>query len=276
MPDDGFRALFEGALDSMLLADDDARYVDANPAACVFLGLSRAEIRRLRVVDFAPEPAKAVFDQVWQAFLQEGKQQGDYQLVLPDGRVRDVEFSATADVLPGRHLSIIRDVTERKRLDAERDAQIAHAQELARTDPLTGLPNRRVWNERIAEEFHRAERSQKPMTIAVIDLDGFKAVNDRLGHVAGDELLQESSEAWKRQLRKTDLLARVGGDEFLLLFPECPAERAQDVLDRMRNAMPPGQSFSAGTATWDGAESAVELLERADQALYEVKARDRR
>ncbi len=70
MSDEVFRALFEGALDSMLLADDDARYVDANPAACVFLGLSRAEIRRLRVVDFAPEPAKAVFNHVWQALCR--------------------------------------------------------------------------------------------------------------------------------------------------------------------------------------------------------------
>jgi diguanylate cyclase (GGDEF)-like protein len=186
-----------------------------------------------------------------------------------------VEFSATADVLPGRHLSIIRDVTERKRLDAERDEQIARAQELARTDPLTGLPNRRVWNERIVQEFHRAERSKKPITIAMIDLDGFKAVNDKLGHVAGDGLLQEAAAAWQQLLRKTDLLARVGGDEFLLLFPECPADRAQTVLDRMRAAMPPEQSYSAGTATWDGAESALELLERADRALYEAKARAR-
>ncbi len=138
MPDAGFRALFEGALDPMLLADDDARYVDADSAACAFLGLSRAEICSLRVVDLAPEPARAVFDQVWQAFLQDGEQQGEYRLQLPDGRIRDIEFSATAEVLPGRHLSIMRDVTERKRLDAERDRQIADAQELAAHRPADG------------------------------------------------------------------------------------------------------------------------------------------
>ncbi len=272
MPDKGFRALFEGALDPMLLADDDARYVDANLAACALLGLSHTEICSRRVVDLAPEPAKPGFDQVWQAFLRDGKQQGEYQLQLADGRIRDIEFSASADVLPGRHLSILRDVTERKRLDAERDRQIADAQELARTDPLTGLPNRRVWDERILDEFRRAQRSNEPLAIAVIDLDDFKAFNDTQGHGAGDRLLQAVATAWPGQLRETDLLARVGGDEFRLLFPVCPAGLERNALDRMRQAMPPGHSFSAGAARWNGTEDAAELLERADQALYADKA----
>jgi diguanylate cyclase (GGDEF)-like protein/PAS domain S-box-containing protein len=293
MSDGDFRAIFEGALDPMLLADDDARYVDANPAACAFLGLSRAEICSLRVVDLAPEPARAAFHQVWQTFLQDGAQQGEYQLQLPDGRTCDIEFSATADVLPGRHLSIMRDVTERKRRDAERerrdaererrdaererrdaerDQQIARAQELARTDPLTGLPNRRVWTERIAVELHRAARSHEPLTVAVLDLDDLKTLNDTQGHAAGDRLLQTVSVAWQQQLRETDLLARVGGDEFWLLFPACPAGVEDGLLARMRAAMPPGQSFSVGTATWDGTESSSQLLVRADQALYQAKA----
>lgn len=272
MSDADFRAMFEGALDPMLLADDDARYVDANPAACSFFRLSRAEICSRRVVDFAPEPARAEFDWVWKLFLRDGTQQGEYTLELPDGRICDVEFSATADVLRGRHMSILRDVTGRKRSDAEREEQIALAQNLARTDPLTGLSNRRVWNERIVAELHRAARSAEPLTVAVIDLDDFKALNDTRGHPAGDRLLQAVAAAWQQQLRETDLLVRAGGDEFWLLFPACPPGFEDGALDRMQGAMPPGQSFSVGTATWDGTESASQLLDRADQALYQRRS----
>ena len=121
MSDISFEAIFEHALDPMLVADDDARYVDANPAACELFGLSRAQLCTHRVVDFAPPQAKAQFDTVWKRFLRDGKQRGDYQLQMPDGRICDIEFSATANVVPGRHLSIIRDVSQRKRLEAERN-----------------------------------------------------------------------------------------------------------------------------------------------------------
>ncbi len=271
MSDAGFRAIFEGALDPMLLADDDARYVDANPAACAFFALSRAELCTLRVVDFAPEAAKAEFSAVWKLFLSEGKQRGEYALQMPDGRVCEIEFSATANVSPGRHLSIIRDISERKRLDAERERLFALANDLARTDSLTGLPNRRVWNDRIVDELHHAKRSNEPLTIAVVDLDDFKMLNDARGHAAGDKLLQTVATVWQKQLRDIDLLVRGGGDEFWVLFPACPPGLEHAVLQRMRTAMPPGQTFSAGTATWNRTEGPTELLERADQALYEKK-----
>ena len=271
MDDGGFRAIFEGALDPMLLADDDARYIDANPAACAFFGLSHADLCTRRVVDFTPEEARAEFSARWNLFLHEGKQRGEYALQMPDGRVCEIEFSATAHVRPGQHLSIIRDISERKRLDAERERLMAVANGLARTDPLTGLPNRRVWNDRIADELHRAKRSNDALTIALIDLDGFKMLNDTRGHAAGDKLLQTVAAAWQKQLRDIDLLVRGGGDEFWLLFPACPPGLEHAVLQRMRTAMPPGQTFSAGTATWDGTEGATELLARADRALYEDK-----
>lgn len=271
MADDGFHAIFDGALDPMLLADDDARYIDANPAACAFFDLTREELIARGVVDFAPDDARAQFSAVWSDFLREGRQRGEYLLQMPDGRLSEVEFSATANVRPGQHLSILRDISERKRLEAERERLIAVANDQARTDPLTGLPNRRVWNERITDELRRAKRFSAPLTIAVIDLDGFKTFNDTQGHLAGDKLLQSVAAAWRTHLRDVDLLARVGGDEFWLLFPACPPGLERVALDRMRDATAPGQSFSAGTATWDGTESVERLLERADQALYQDK-----
>lgn len=273
MTDESFRAIFEGALDPMLLADDDARYLDANPAACAFFGLSRDEICARRVVDFAPEKARAEFSAVWKLFLLEGKQRGEYCLQMPDGRWREIEFSATANVSPGQHLSILRDVSDRKRWDAERERLIAAANDLARIDSLTGIPNRRVWNDRIVDELHRAKRSDEPLTVAVIDLDGLKVLNDTRGHAAGDKFLQAFATVCQKQLRDIDLAARVGGDEFWLLFPVCPDGQEHVVLERMRAALPAGQTFSAGTATWDRSESATALVERADRALYQDKLR---
>jgi diguanylate cyclase (GGDEF)-like protein/PAS domain S-box-containing protein len=274
MSDAGFRAIFEHALDPMLVAADDARYVDANPAACEFFGLSRAELCARRVVDFAPPQAKAEFSTAWSCFLHAGKQRGEYQLELPDGRVRDIEFSATANILPGRHLSIIRDVSDRKVREAERERLMVSVQTLARTDPLTELPNRRVWTERVTEELQRAKRSNEPPTIAIIDLDDFKTLNDTHGHAAGDRLLKALARGWQAQLREIDLLARVGGDEFCLLLPSCSAGEERRVLQRLRAVMPNGQTFSAGAATWDGEEQPERLFERADRALYQDKKDD--
>jgi diguanylate cyclase (GGDEF)-like protein/PAS domain S-box-containing protein len=271
MSDAGFQAIFEHALDPMLMADDDARYLDANPAACEFFGLSRAQLCTRRVVDFAPPEAKADFDTVWKLFLREGKQRGEYQLQMPDGRLCDIEFSATANVLPGQHLSILRDVSERKRLEAEREQLIVSVQELARTDPLTGLPNRRVWNERVDEELRRANRTREPITIAMLDLDNFKTLNDTRGHAAGDALLRDIATRWQAQLRDFDLLARVGGDEFCLLLPSCSAGEEHPVLQRLLAEMPEGHTVSAGVVSWDGAEDGARLLERADRALYQRK-----
>lgn len=267
----GFQAIFEHALDPMLIADDDARYLDANPAACEFFGLSRAQLCARRVADFAPPEAKADFDRVWELFLHEGKQRGEYQLQMPDGRLCDIEFSATAHVLPGRHLSILRDVSDRKRLEADRERLLMRVQELARTDPLTGLANRRVWNERVDEELRRANRTRDPVTIVMLDLDDFKSLNDTRGHAAGDGLLRDIATRWQAQLRDIDLLARVGGDEFRLLLPSCAAGEEQPVLQRLHAEMPEGHTVSAGVACWDGVEDAARLLERADHALYQHK-----
>jgi PAS domain S-box-containing protein len=176
MSDGGFQAIFEHALDPMLIADDDARYVDSNPAACEFFGLSRAQLCARRVADFAPPEAKADFDAVWKVFLRDGKQRSEYQLQMSDGRLCDIEFSATANVLPGRHLSILR-------------------------DSLTGLPKRRVWSEHVDEELRRANRTGEPVTIAMLDLDDFKTLNDTRGHAAGDELLRDIATRWREQLR---------------------------------------------------------------------------
>jgi len=141
----------------------------------------------------------------------------------------------------------------------------------ARTDPLTGIANRRWLDQELARELAFARRHGAPLCAAIIDLDDLKRFNDERGHLAGDDLLVSAVEAWQGAIRPSDFLARVGGDEFMLLMPDCPAESGMAVLARVREATPEESSCSAGLAVWDELESALELFERADAALYAAK-----
>jgi diguanylate cyclase (GGDEF)-like protein/PAS domain S-box-containing protein len=159
----------------------------------------------------------------------------------------------------------------------ERAALLDRLERMAHTDDLTGLINRRAWDLELEREVGRARRNDDPLAVAMLDLDRFKAYNDRHGHQAGDRVLREAASAWRAVLRDTDLLARYGGEEFAVALPGCDLERAGHLVNRLREVTPAGPSCSAGLAAWDGVESADELLGRADDALYEAKqtGRDR-
>ena len=159
----------------------------------------------------------------------------------------------------------------------ERADLMTRLEELADTDELTGLPNRRGWNRELTVALSTADRRQTPLCVALIDVDFFKAVNDERGHQAGDRLLKSAAAAWRSTLRPADVLARPGGDEFTLLLPDCDLDRATTVLERLREATPSGRTCSIGVAQWDPAEHGDELVARADDALYRAKdsGRDR-
>ncbi len=141
----------------------------------------------------------------------------------------------------------------------------------AHTDPLTDLPNRRRWERALLDATVIDPASSLPLTIAIIDIDHFKAFNDANGHLAGDELLRDAASAWSDLLAAGDLLVRLGGEEFGLLLRRCDATVATGLLEQLRNRTPQEQSFSAGVATSTGDESAHELYARADHALYRAK-----
>jgi diguanylate cyclase (GGDEF)-like protein len=154
--------------------------------------------------------------------------------------------------------------------------------QLASQDPLTGLPNRRRTLELATLALEYAKLERKPLTIAVIDMDHFKAINDRCGHAAGDHVLKEFARAGREALRESDILGRWGGEEFLLLMPETPIELAVASLERLRTLvfgirLPPSGnglqvSLSAGLASYDESiKSFEELVARADAALYTAK-----
>jgi diguanylate cyclase (GGDEF)-like protein len=155
-----------------------------------------------------------------------------------------------------------------------RDALRRKLADQARTDPLTGLANRRVWNERLDQEMERARRTGEPLAVAVLDLDYFKRFNDSFGHPAGDELLRQVAHAWAAALRPTDLLARLGGEEFGVLLPEADVGAATAILDRLRAVVPLGQSVSIGLVI-AREEERDQTMQRADDALYGAKATGR-
>ncbi len=149
----------------------------------------------------------------------------------------------------------------------ERADLLGRMTELALTDVLTGLPNRRAWEDHLGQ----AIRDTEPICVAILDLDLFKSYNDDHGHLAGDRLLKEAAAAWRAELRPTDTLARYGGEEFVVLLREHDLEVARGVVDRLRAATPRGQSCSAGVARRERGEAAAALLGRADAALYDAK-----
>ncbi|NHZ45583.1 diguanylate cyclase [Nitratidesulfovibrio liaohensis] len=155
---------------------------------------------------------------------------------------------------------------------------------LARTDPLTDLPNRSRLNELFRREVERAQRYRRPFSIAILDIDHFKRVNDEHGHLAGDRTLQIFARTVRDHVRSTDTVGRWGGEEFLVLCPETTAEEAAQLAERLRGALRATQfeggrthTLSAGVAAFRAGDSVDTLLHRADIALYRAKngGRDR-
>jgi diguanylate cyclase (GGDEF)-like protein len=171
-----------------------------------------------------------------------------------------LEFS----VVPPLCLTVQRIVADQRRLSRR-------MMTMASIDPLTGIANRRTLDVELRRGLALASRSGQSLCVAMLDLDHFKKYNDAFGHACGDELLGQAAKAWTRQLRRSDLLCRYGGEEFAVLLPVCHADEAEAVLNRLRIVTPDAQTCSVGVAEWDGTEPASALLSRADEALYAAK-----
>jgi diguanylate cyclase (GGDEF)-like protein len=153
---------------------------------------------------------------------------------------------------------------------ARADAAVLLAEQ-ARRDALTGLANRRGWEEALDQALALARRGGTPLAMLMLDLDGLKTFNDTAGHSAGDELLAGVAAVWSSRLRDSDLLARYGGDEFAALLPNCDLPDALRIAGNLLVDLPPGAACSVGVAVWDRVEDAETLLARADAALYDGK-----
>ena len=142
---------------------------------------------------------------------------------------------------------------------------------LAYLDELTKLPNRRYLLATLRREMAASLREGTSLSVSMIDLDGFKTVNDTQGHVAGDQLLERLGATWSRSLRANDFIGRYGGDEFVVICPRCPKEEAERVVTRLLRTTSKEISASWGCAEWDGVESLEKLIDRCDRGLYSTK-----
>jgi diguanylate cyclase (GGDEF)-like protein len=235
-------------------------------------GASRAIAERQTLVDGPPANADATAGKLgvtpgtaWhEPLIRSGKATGALSIVWP-GVLTDTER-------PGW---LIEALAHHAATALERAYLVRRLNDAARTDPLTGLANRRVWSERLDHELSRAEREGTPLSLVLIDMDRFKSYNDRFGHPQGDVLLAEAAAAWATELRTTDLLARVGGEEFAVLLPSCPIDDARLVAERLRRVTPRDETCSLGVAMWDEAMTASQLYAVADAALYRAKENGR-
>jgi diguanylate cyclase (GGDEF)-like protein len=155
---------------------------------------------------------------------------------------------------------------------------LQHEAALARVDPLTGVLNRRGFIERLDYLVHLADREHIEFALAYIDLDDFKEINDRIGHLAGDTVLAEAAERVRDVVRTADIACRVGGDEFAVILPESSLNDADQLYRRIQNSVssrPLGQAgklyLSAGVAELRAEDDPVALFQRADDALYRAK-----
>ena len=267
------RRFFELSQDMLCTMDVEGRCCEANGAWMRHLGYSPEELRGVHLLDLThPDDHRRALAEAEGLFANGASAGLETRVRAKDGSWHWLRTSST--LAPDERLVYARstDVTELKRVEGERERLLGEVQDLARRDPLTGLPNRRALGEMLPRELARARRARSPLCVAIVDIDHFKAYNDTNGHLAGDEVLREAAMAWDGVLRAEDAIVRFGGEEFLVLLPDTSAEQACEVVERLRAATPRAQTCSAGLAAWDFVESADDLLGRADRALYLAKA----
>jgi diguanylate cyclase (GGDEF)-like protein/PAS domain S-box-containing protein len=270
------------AVNAVIAADSSGRITQFNPAAERTFGYSEAEVTGRPLLELlAPRDQTFYRLQIEQLFSSEDAASAGRTIEIAGLRKDGSEFPLELCLLtwkpaPGSfYTCVVRDISVRKATERKRDELLRRVEAMARTDELTGLANRRAWDEELRRELERARRLAYQVHVAMIDLDRFKEFNDTHGHPAGDALLREIGTEWRLIARVTDLVARYGGDEFAVLLTNCTPQSAGEVIGRLRHALPGGVSCCAGLARWDGAMSAEELMSRADAALYEAKASGR-
>ncbi len=289
-----YRQIFDSTSAGIFLLDPQGRLINGNPTVLRVMGAALADIQQLRGEDFlraAFDDPEQVRDMMARAAAQAKTISGDLRLrsdapggrwvhclisVLDDKDTRDPTHAGLVE-------GVMYDITER--MQAER-----RARHLAEHDALTGLKNRAASEAAIEGVLAEAAAGGWPATLMYIDLDGFKQVNDQLGHQAGDRVLRQCAERMRRQLRRaSDVVGRLGGDEFVMVLPKtgCADPHASDIAARIVQALgepvvlPDGREARVGASVGmacypDHGRTRSELEARADEALYAVKRGGRR
>lgn len=275
-----FRAAFDHAPIGMALVDLDGRFTRVNPALCEMLGYDAGDLEGRRIGDIShPADADAASRVVRRLAAGEmTSHRAEHRCLTASGRSLWVEVSGTAVAdADGRPEQVVAQIVD---IGLHKLRERALRAELQRDD-LTGLGNRRRFIRELARYDVGGERHGEVASVLALDLDGFKEVNDRLGHAAGDDLLRAVGATLRARLRASDVVARIGGDEFAVVLPSAPADAAlrvaRDLLtavEQTRVSGPRGEvvsvSASVGVAPI-GEGGTAEALGRADAAMYTAK-----
>ncbi|MBU0665139.1 MAG: diguanylate cyclase [Proteobacteria bacterium] len=278
------QTLISHSNDAIFLIDaDTSAFIYVNDKACSNLGYSTAELLTRRVIDISASFVDLPSWHSHAAHIRKKNRVFEAGHIRKDGSHLPVEV--TASYVPHHEknfiVSVVRDISDRKILEHELQRQ-------AQSDYLTGLSNRRYFIERSEEEVARAFRYGHPMSLLMLDIDHFKDINDTHGHHAGDTALQMFAAHCQEALRETDIIGRVGGEEFAVILPETDGEGAYEIAERLCQSIASqimttekgvslGLTVSIGLTTLAvGGEANLDpLLKQADEALYKAKCTGR-
>jgi len=269
------KAVMESAVEAILTTDAVGHVESVNPAAEVLFGWAEAEIvgRPIAVVVPGLEPSgehDGLDD------LHRGPSERMMEAIRKDEQRLPVDVSMSSTTIGGREMFtlIARDATLRKLYEDQLEHQATH-------DPLTGLANRTLFDELLVRAAYRADRSGRPVAVLYLDLDGFKDVNDVFGHPSGDRVLSETSRRLEAVVRPGDMVARMGGDEFVVLCehlsePSDAEKIATRIVQAVGKPIPLATGVatvtaSVGIALGEPGETAASLIGRADEAMYRMK-----
>ena len=281
---DRFGLVWNSVADAMYTFDKNEKFVSVNKSFENLLGWTEAEILSNPTISIVPEDSKEQLKGIIEK-IKKGERTPSLEVdrISKDGKI--LNFLASYSPIYDYNeewdggVVVYKDITERKQYEEK-------LKQLALHDPLTGLPNRIYFAERIKEEMDFAKRTNRLLAIFVLDIDKFKEINDTMGHDVGDEVLKEFSKRVKNALRKDDTFARIGGDEFVILLPDLTdknnaVEIADRILDSIRSEMIVGSflrsiTTSIGISFYSADEQDAKMLfKQADIALYDAKEKGR-
>lgn len=280
-----YRLMLDSAGEGIIGLDNRGNITFANPKAGELLGLPFAVLVGRSFADFALDPPlvngfKGNIDQVVTNHKPDGSRVGRSMITRTDGSFLYTEYTQSFVDKPGEETTsiiVIEDISHRIRQEAKLN-------KLAHTDSLTGLHNRHYFDKSLRRELESRRDENTPLLVAMMDLDGFKAINDNYGHGMGDRLLKEVSTRLNKAVRRGDLVARYGGDEFAILMKYCDIDHGkkvvQKIVEHMQTPVDFGENIfkvtcSVGLTEVFREDSFMKVMHRVDSAMYQVKNSDK-
>jgi diguanylate cyclase (GGDEF)-like protein/PAS domain S-box-containing protein len=264
------------------VTDEKGYFESVNEAYCEFYGYSESELLGKHFTIVVPDEQKQLLSDLHDEFIEGGAEiRGEWDVMTRSGEIKTILADAAhiRDV-GGRpkKVTFVMNITNEKEFQRQLEEKNRLLEEMTRTDPLTGVANRRHLFEVLEAELERAKRYTQKLSIAMLDIDYFKKVNDTYGHQTGDEVLKAVAETVRNAIREVDVVGRYGGEEFLLLMPNTDETGSLQLVKRIRmdvEALSVGEkkikvTVSCGVATYSG-EDVLKFVETADNRLYAGK-----